>query len=68
MVARTKKNMEIDQLRFINLVMEKTNVKLNELQARVIVLEAQLEIAADMNKQLMVSAEKAKKKEAKSDY
>lgn len=60
--------MEIDQLKFINLVMDKTNRKLNELQARVIVLEAQLEIASEMNKQLMVSAEKAKKKEAKSDF
>lgn len=60
--------MEIDQLKFINLVMDKTNRKLNELQARVIVLEAQLEIASEMNKQLMVNAEKAKKKEAKSDF
>lgn len=60
--------MEIDQIKFMNLVMEKTNKKLNELQAQVIVLEAQLQLAVDINKQLQEQAEKIKKKEPKSEF
>lgn len=48
--------------------MEKTNKKLNELQAQVIVLEAQLQLAVEVNQQLVQSLEKNKKKEAKSDF
>jgi len=59
---------EIDQIKFMNLVMEKTNKKLNELQAQVIVLEAQLQLAVDINKQLQEQAEKIKKKEPKSEF
>lgn len=44
--------MELDQNKFMNLVMEKTNRKLNELQAQCLVLEAQLQLAVDINKQL----------------
>lgn len=60
--------MEIDQHKFMNLVMEKTNKKLNELQAQVIVLEAQLQCAVDINQTLQQQVDKTKKKETKSDY
>lgn len=60
--------MEIDQIKFMNLVMEKTNKKLNELQAQVIVLEAQLQLAVEINKQLKDSIEKASKKKEKSEF
>lgn len=60
---------EFDQTKFMNLVMEKTNRKLNELQAQVIVLEAQLQLVAEMNKQQQDQIDKlGKKKESKSDY
>lgn len=48
--------------------MEKTTSKLNELQAQVIVLEAQLQLAVEINKQLQESVDKIKKKEAKSEF
>lgn len=60
--------MEIDQLKFMNLVMEKTNKKLNELQAQVIVLEAQLQLVVEANKNIMEQADKVKKKEPKSEF
>lgn len=60
--------MEIDQVKFMNLVMEKTNKKLNELQAQVIVLEAQLQLALEINKQLQEQVERVKKKEPKSEF
>lgn len=59
--------MEIDQIKFMNLVMEKTNTKLNELQAQVIVLEAQLQLAVEINKQLQEAVDKTKKKD-KSEF
>jgi len=52
----------------MTLVMEKTNKKLNELQAQVIVLEAQLHLAVEINKQLQEQADKVKKKEPKSEF
>lgn len=53
----------------MNLVMEKTNKKLNELQAQCIVLEAQLQLAAEINKQLQEQTSKTtKEKTTKSDY
>lgn len=65
-------NMQLDNLKFMNLVMEKTNKKLNELQAQVIVLESQLQLAVDVNNELKTLLEKQerlqKKKETKSDY
>lgn len=60
--------MEIDNHKFMTLVMEKTNKKLNELQAQVIVLEAQLHLAVEINKQLQEQADKVKKKEPKSEF
>jgi hypothetical protein len=61
--------MQLDNVQFMNLVMEKTNNKLNELQARVIVLEAQLQLAVDINNSLKEQLDKIpKKKETKSDY
>jgi hypothetical protein len=54
--------MEIDQLKFMNLVMEKTNHKLNSLQAQVIVLESQLQLAAEVNQQLQDQITKINKK------
>lgn len=53
--------MELDQNKFMSLVMEKTNRKLNELQAQVIVLEAQLQMAAEINKQLQDQVNKSLK-------
>ena len=60
--------MEIDQIKFMNLVMDKTNKKLNELQAQVIVLEAQLQLAVEINNSLKEQADKVKKKEPKSEF
>lgn len=64
--------MQIDNNKFMNLVMEKTNKRMNELQAQVIVLEAQLALAVDINTELKEQIDKldkiSKKKETKSDY
>ena len=54
--------MEIDNNKFINLVLLKTNTKLNDLQARVIILESQLEIAMETADQLKKELDKWKKK------
>ena len=51
MVEHTKLNgniMELDNTKLVNLVLEKTNQKLNQLQAQVIVLESQLQLAIDV--------------------
>ena len=58
--------MQIDQNKFVNLVMEKTNQKLNEMQARVIVLEAQLQLAVEAADALQKELEKVKKSNGKS--
>lgn len=64
--------MQLDNMKFMNLVMEKTNKKLNELQAQVIVLESQLQLAVEVNQELKDQLDKQeriqKKKETKSDY
>ena len=60
--------MQIDQLKFMNLVMEKTNRKLNELQSQVIVLESQLQLAAEINDQLQGQLDKINKKKEKSEF
>ena len=60
--------MEIDNNKFINLVLLKTNTKLNDLQARVIILESQLEIAMETADQLKKELDKVKKPNGKSDY
>lgn len=53
--------MELDQNKFVNIVMEKTNKKLNDLQAQVIVLESQLQLAVEINKQLQSEIDALKK-------
>ena len=53
--------MELDQMKFLNLVMEKTNKKLNEVTAQVIVLESQLQLAVEINKQLQSEIDALKK-------
>lgn len=60
--------MEIDHNRFINLVIEKTNKKLNELQAQIFVLEAQLQLAAEANQELKSQLDKINKKKDKSEF
>ena len=60
--------MQIDQLKFMNLVLEKTNRKLNDLQAQVIVLESQLQLAAEINDQLQGQIDKINKKKEKSEF
>lgn len=58
--------MEIDQNRFANLVIEKTNAKLNQLQNQVIVLESQLQLAVETNKQLKGDLDKINKRKTKT--
>jgi len=63
--------MEIDSNKFMNLVMEKTNTKLNSLQAQVIVLESQLQLAAEQHDHLVAEMGRLQsqiaKKEKKSE-
>lgn len=58
--------MEIDQNRFANLVIEKTNAKLNQLQNQVIVLESQLQLAVEANKHLKGDLDKINKRKTKT--
>lgn len=58
--------MEIDQNRFATLVIEKTNAKLNQLQNQVIILESQLQLAVESNKQLKGDLEKINKRKTKT--
>jgi hypothetical protein len=59
--------MEIDQLKFMNLVMDKTNKRLNESIAQVIVLESQLQLVVEANTKLTDELNKLSKKN-KSDF
>ena len=59
--------MEIDQARFMNVVMEKTNKRLNEMLSQVIVLESQLQLAVEINNKLQEDLNKINKKEKKAD-
>jgi len=45
-------SVEIDQAKFMNIIMEKTNKKLNEMQTQVLLLETQLQLVIDLNKEL----------------
>ena len=45
-------SVEIDQAKFMKIIMEKTNKKLNEVQAQVLVLETQLQLVVDLNANL----------------
>ena len=60
--------MEIDQVRFMNLVMEKTNKRLNEMLSQVIVLEAQLQLVVETNNKLTEDINKFSKKEKKTEF
>lgn len=60
--------MEIDQNKFMNLIIEKTNRKMNELQAQVIVLESQLQIAAEVNRELVTKLDSLNKKKEKNIF
>lgn len=58
--------MQLDQGKFYNVVLEKTNAKLSQLQNQNIVLEAQLHLAVETNKLLQEELDKLKKKKDKS--
>lgn len=60
--------MEIDKNKLLSTLVERTNLKLNELNAQVLMLESQLQIAIEINKTLQEQLDKTKKKESKSDY
>ena len=60
--------MEIDQLKFMNLVMDKTNKRLNEALAQVIVLESHLQLVVEANTKLTEELTKLNKKVKKSDF
>lgn len=54
-------SVEIDQAKFMNIIMEKTNKKLNEMQAQVLVLETQLQLVVELNKELQEQLNKINK-------
>ena len=60
--------MEIDQIKFMNLVMEKTNKRLNEMLAQVIILESQLQLVVEANNKLTDDLNKLSKKEKKTEF
>ena len=60
--------MEIDQLKFMNLVMDKTNKRLNEALAQVIILESQLQLVVELNGKLTEEVNKLSKKDKKTDF
>ena len=60
--------MEIDKNKLLNTLVERSNLKINELNAQVLLLESQLQIALEINKTLQEQLDKTKKKESKSDY
>ena len=61
--------MEIDQNKFMNLIVESTTKKMNALQGQVIVLEAQLACAIELNSSLQAELDKLKKTDnKKSEY
>lgn len=60
--------MEIDQIKFMNLVMEKTNKRLNETLAQVIILESQLQLVVEANNKLTDDLNKLSKKEKKTEF
>ena len=58
--------MQIDQTKFMNLLIEKTNNKLNQANNQIIILEAQLQLAIELNKSLQDELDKLKKKKEKT--
>lgn len=70
-------SVNLDHNKFVNLLIEKTNQKLSQLQNQNILLETQLQLAVDLNnavkkenEELKVEIEKLKKKKEKlaSDF
>lgn len=59
--------MQIDQNKFMNAVVERTNQKLSQLQNQVILLETQLHFALESNNLLTEELEKLKKKKEKTN-
>jgi len=60
--------MEIDKIKLLSAVVDRSFLKINDLQSQVIMLESQLQLALEINKQLQEQIDKTKKKESKSDY
>lgn len=60
--------MEVDQSKLFNLVLEKTSQKVTELQQRLILAEAQLQLAVENNEKLQGELTKINKKEKKSEF
>lgn len=58
--------MQIDQTKFMNAIIERTNQKLNQFHNQIIVLETQLQFAIEANQELTNELEKIKKRQ-KSD-
>jgi ribosome-associated translation inhibitor RaiA len=58
--------MQIDQTSFMNAVIEKTNQKLSQLQNQVILLEVQLQLALEKNKELEAEINKQKPKKTET--
>lgn len=58
--------MQIDQNKFMNLVLDKTSEKMNQLQVQVIVLETQLAMAVDNYNLLKAEFEQLQKENSKS--
>ena len=54
-------SVEIDQAKFMTIIMDKTNKKLNEMQAQVLILETQLQLVVDLNKELQEQLNKINK-------
>ena len=66
-------SINLDHNKFVNLLIEKTNQKLNQFQNQIILLETQLQLAVDLNntvqkenEALNSEIEKLKKKKEKS--
>ena len=60
--------MDIDQNKFMNLIVESTTKKMNALQGQVILLEAQLACAIELNNSLQEELDKLIKTDKKSEY
>lgn len=58
--------LNVDQNKFMNLLIEKTNQKLSQMQSQVILLEAQLQLAIEQYHTLQAENEKLKKKKDKN--
>lgn len=59
-------SLNVDQNKFMNLLIEKTNQKLGQMQNQVILLETQLQLAIEQYQTLQAEHEKIKKKKDKN--